>query len=93
MCVASQWQLFGLARYSVVVFADADLELLPVAEGRDGVIAQAWVRAVRAIMDDPGVLLVADPDTLAPLNTGVRSCLLTRARACVCVRARVRAGR
>lgn len=64
-----KWQLYGLRNHDVVCFADADLELAPFAEANAALLARAWTSAVKNLMRSEA-LLVADPDALAPLNTG-----------------------
>lgn len=64
-----KWQLFALWRFDVLLFADADLEVVPYAEAPHSMAARAWSRAL-ARLQASTALLVADPDGLAPLNTG-----------------------
>ena len=64
-----KWQLFAMSDYDIICFADADLELVPYAETSATLLARAWTRAAHALLRSEA-LLVADPDSQAPLNTG-----------------------
>ena len=66
-----KWQLFSLKGYDAVIFADADLELMPLSESRPARVAQAWVDAMTGLLANGAVQLVGAPDTLAPLNGGL----------------------
>lgn len=62
--------LLGLSQFDLVIFADADLELVPFAEDNPTRVASAWVRAASRLLASDA-MLVADPDNIAPLNTGL----------------------
>lgn len=62
--------LLGLLQFDLVIFADADLELVPFAEDNPTRVASAWVRAASRLLAS-NAMLVADPDAIAPLNTGL----------------------
>jgi hypothetical protein len=44
-----KWQILGLTEHDVLVFADADLELLPLAEHDPAWAAQLAARALRPV--------------------------------------------
>ena len=64
-----KWMLFSLVPYDVILFADADVEIMPIAEA-SAETAGLWVLAVTRLLSHEAALLVADPDRQAPLNTG-----------------------
>lgn len=63
--------LLALAAYDVVCFADADVELMPYAEGSVAATSRAWVRVITNLLQDASVALLGNPDGQSPLNTGV----------------------
>ena len=65
-----KWMLFTLVEFDVVLFADADVEMMPIAEGSSHETAALWVLALSRLLSSEHALLVADPDRQAPLNTG-----------------------
>ena len=67
----TKWAVFGLVRYDAVVFADADLELLPLAEHGAAWAAAAWRHALLGLLRAPHARLLSDPDARSPLNAGL----------------------
>ncbi len=65
-----KWQLLALTQFDVVLFADADLEVMPIAEQPAAAAGRAWARTINALLRAPTVTIVANPDGHAPLNTG-----------------------
>ena len=61
-----KWALFSLHAFDVVCFADADLEMMPIAEGSPSAIAHAWQWAVGTLLAS-NATLVAVPDPQAPM--------------------------
>ena len=66
-----KWQLLALSAFDVICFADADLELVPYAEAPLSAVGAAWVRAVSRLYASTHAMVVAEPDSIAPLNTGL----------------------
>ena len=67
----TKWAVFGLTQYDAVVFADADLELLPLAEHGTAWAAAAWRHALQGLLRAPHARLLSDPDARSPLNAGL----------------------
>ena len=65
-----KWQAVSLAAYDVVIFADADLELVPVADTVPALAREAWRRTILALHASP-TMLVCNPDPRSPLNGGL----------------------
>lgn len=59
----------ALRTFDVALFADADLEMMPLSEGEPHAVSRTWQRAIGRFLASRAVIL-AEPDTLAPLNTG-----------------------
>ena len=64
-----KWQVVAAAAYDVVIFADADLELVPVADTVPALAREAW-RHVLALHASH-IELVCNPDPRSPLNGGL----------------------
>ena len=63
--------LFALVEYDIVVFADADAELMPYSEGDVAAASLFWTSVVGQLQDDERVSVLANPDTISPLNGGL----------------------
>ena len=66
-----KWVLLSLRRFDVILYADADLEVMPLAEQPPDSIGVAWREAMRALVSSDHVQLVGGPDPIAPLNGGL----------------------
>ena len=60
----------SLFRYDAVVFADVDLELMPIAQHEPHWVGAVWARALSQIAHHPRLKLLADPDRYSPINGG-----------------------
>ena len=60
----------SLFRYDAVVFADIDLELMPIAQHDPRWVGAVWARALSQIAHHPRLKLLADPDRYSPINGG-----------------------
>jgi hypothetical protein len=66
-----KWQLFALSAYDLLLFADVDLELVPLAEHEPSWSAAAWQRFFERFMNRPHLRIAVDPDAYSPLNGGL----------------------
>ena len=67
-----KWHLVSLeARFDAIIFADADLEIFPLAEHSARAAAMLWHRTLKALVNDPHVRILAEPDYSSPLNGGL----------------------
>ena len=66
-----KWQLLAMRRYDVLVFADIDLELMPIAEHPSGWVGATWHAALARMARQSRIRLLADPDVYSPINGGL----------------------
>ena len=64
-----KWHIFAMHEFEVILFADADLEIVPYAEAPRSLITKVWSSVLARLRASPAKV-VADPDSDAPLNTG-----------------------
>ena len=64
-----KWHIFAMHEFEVILFADADLEIVPYAEAPRSLITKVWSSVLARLRVSPAKV-VADPDSDAPLNTG-----------------------
>jgi hypothetical protein len=64
-----KWHIFAMHEFEVILFADADLEVVPYAEKPRSLITKVWSSVLARFRASPAKV-IADPDSDAPLNTG-----------------------
>ena len=66
----NKFAAFGLLDYDVVLFADLDLELLPLSEYDERKAGPMWQRGIGRFLRDKRVSLLSVPDVSSPFNAG-----------------------